>query len=383
MQREANLLLACARRFTGRDPAELREALAQHLNWPAILELADAHSVMPLLFRALEQESPDRIPPQIRARFERHARTNLIQTAELLKILKLLEQHRIPTIALKGPVLAQWGYGDLALREFSDLDLLIRREHVAPAKDVLIKAGYRLRSGIHSSSKNGLLRSKDGELIFESVNRGINIDLHWKLFPDYFPESLDPEELWQNLASVPLGGQAVPTLSPENTLLFLAGHGGKHRWERLVWICDFTVILKRTSIDWNRLLAHARQAHIERMLFVGVQLASDILGANLPQGVLHLARADSDVAELAKTVEARLSENSATEPSAIEACRMNLRMLDRSRDKIKFLSGILLTPGEAEWRDFRLPPALYKLYYPYRLLRLFGKHKPTPLRALL
>lgn len=383
MHCEADLLLACTRRFIGTDPAELHEALGTHLNWPSLSELADAHSVTPLLYWALEQECPDRIPQQLRVRFETRARTNLMQTAELLKILKLFEQDGIPTIALKGPVLAQWGYGDLALREFSDLDLLVRREQVAVAKNVLIRAGYRLRSGLHCSSPSALLRSKDGELIFESETRGINVDLHWRLFPDYFPESLDPEELWENLTSVSLGGRAVPTLSPENTLLFLAAHGGKHRWECLVWICDLAVVLNRTIIDWNRLLARARQAHIERMLLVGLQLASGVLGAELPHEVLRLARADPDVTKLAKAVQARILENSPIQASATEACRMNLRMLERFRDKLRFLTGILITPGEAEWRDLRLPPTFYKLYYPYRLLRLIGKHSATPLRSFL
>ncbi len=383
MHREASLVLACARRFFGQAPAELREALGEDLNWPSLLEIADAHSVTPLLYWALQKECPARIPQELRTRFENHARSNLVRTAELLKVLNLLERDQIPTIALKGPVLAEWGYGYLALREFSDLDFLIRRDDVGGATDVLTRAGYRLRSGVHSTSKSGLLRSKDGELIFESANGGVNVDLHWKLFPNYFPESLDSEEVWENLTSLQLGGQIVPTLSAENTLLFLAAHGGKHRWERLVWICDLAVVLNRATFDWSRMLRRARRAHIERMLLVGLQLASDIFGVELPENVLHVARADSDVAELTKSVRTRISENSPTEPSAIQACRMNVQMLDRFRDKIKFLTGILMTPGEAEWRDLRLSPAFYKLYYPYRLLRLFGKHGVRPLRALL
>ena len=49
---------------------------------------------------------------------------------------------------------------------------------------------------------------------------------------------------------------------------------------------------------------------------------------------------------------------------------LNLRMLERASDKLRFLRGLLITPTEAEWRRLQLPPPLYFLYYPYRLARL-------------
>jgi hypothetical protein len=255
-----------------------------------------------------------------------------------------------------------------------DLDFLIRPHDVVRAKKVLIGNGYRLASSVHSSSANSLLRSKDGELLFERLDAGITLDVHWRLFPDYFPESLDRNEIWQNLGAVELGGHMVPTLSDQNLLLFLAAHGGKHRWSCLGWICDFAVALKRTRIDWERLLWRARRAHIERMLVLGLRLVCDVLGAELPTNVATRVAADSHVADLAAAVQIRLLSDLPADTSAPEACRMNLRMLERFPDKIRFLTGIVITPGEAEWRSMRLPPVAYHLYYPYRLLRLLGKH---------
>ena len=166
----------------------------------------------------------------------------------------------------------------------------------------------------------------------------------------------------------------VPTLSAEDLLLFLAAHGAKHRWSRLGWVCDFAVALKRTTIDWEQLLRRARRAHIERILFLALRLATDVLGAELPRSVAMRVAADSHAADIAAAVQARLLSDLPADTSSTEACSMNLRMLERFRDKIRFLMGIVITPGEAEWRNMRLPPAVYHLYYPYRLLRLLGKH---------
>jgi hypothetical protein len=63
----------------------------------------------------------------LRARFEEIARKNLRFTAELIRILNCLESHGIAAIPFKGPTLAESVYGNLALREFSDLDILVRQ----------------------------------------------------------------------------------------------------------------------------------------------------------------------------------------------------------------------------------------------------------------
>ena len=47
-------------------------------------------------------------------------------TRELARIMACLENHSVDAIPYKGPALAQAIYGDVAMRQFSDLDILIR-----------------------------------------------------------------------------------------------------------------------------------------------------------------------------------------------------------------------------------------------------------------
>jgi len=374
MSGEGALLLACARRFVQQDQSDtVRAALRDDLDWPEVLRMAGHHSMMPLLYWVLELESPNSTPQELRDRFQDHARCNLLQTAELMRVLDLLAQNRIPAVPIKGPVLARWAYGNLALRSFLDLDLLIRREYVPLAKEVLTKEGYRLKSDIHWSSASAYLRSKDSQLSFTRAENGVSVDLHWRLLPDYFAPSFDGGEVWENLVSVSLGGRDVPSLSPEHLLLFLCAHGSKHRWECLGWICDVALVLKRVEVDWVRLLLLARQAHIERMVLLGLRLASDLFDSGLPANVRDRIDADSAVVALASEVRRTLLTIHTGARSQVDKGLINLRMLERLLDKLRFLRGLLITPTEAEWRDLRLPPALYLLYYPYRLARLVGK----------
>jgi len=61
---------------------------------------------------------------------------------ELAAIAGLLDGHGVECVPYKGPTLALRAYGDLAMREFGDLDLLVRARDVLKAKSVLMGRGY-------------------------------------------------------------------------------------------------------------------------------------------------------------------------------------------------------------------------------------------------
>jgi len=64
-------------------------------------------------------------------------------TLELLRLLDAFQQNGIREIPCKGPVLAEIAYGSLAPREFLDIDILVPRQEIFRARDVLIEEGSR------------------------------------------------------------------------------------------------------------------------------------------------------------------------------------------------------------------------------------------------
>jgi hypothetical protein len=383
MTPEADLLLACARHFvTGGKAAEVLYAVRRAFDWDVLLAMAERHGMTALLNHELDGVCPEQIPAELRARFERQARSNLIYTAVLARVLDLLDRNGIPAVPLKGPALAVLAYGDLTLRTFTDLDLLIPRNDVARAMELLAGMWFRLESGLHWSCASACLRSKEGELSFRRECDGVRLDLHWRLLPDYFASSLDGERVWGRLGAMRLAGRDVPALSNEDLLLFLCAHGSKHRWESLGWLCDVALLLRRGEIDWRCLLLRARKEHIERIVLLGLRLAGDLFGSPLPAAVREAINSDRLVAKLGAEVVATMFLPR-SEASPVRDGLLNLRMLERIWDKLRYLRGLLITPTEAEWRRLLLPPALFFLYYPYRLARLArsflaqGKWQPS------
>ena len=101
---------------------------------------ADRHGVLPILARALSLAG---IPGETaRARAREIAFRNLSLAAELVKLVGALRKLGIEVLAYKGPILGQQLYGDVTLRQFRDLDIVIAPADVMRTRDALCQLGY-------------------------------------------------------------------------------------------------------------------------------------------------------------------------------------------------------------------------------------------------
>src|SRR5579863_1606366 len=105
---ETDFLLGCARRFAGTaSPAELRGRAGRISDWPAAIDLTRAHWMEPLAAWYLDTDCAGLLPPDIhdglRAAMRRNAANFLLLSADLIKVLRVLDAHSIPVVPLKGP----------------------------------------------------------------------------------------------------------------------------------------------------------------------------------------------------------------------------------------------------------------------------------------
>ena len=251
---------------------------------------------------------------------------NLSLTRELLRVMALLEKAGIPAISFKGPVLAAQYYGDIGLRQFGDLDILVSRRDVPRAKGILLSSGYRTL----------LCRWFDPHCQLLHLEGKTVVELHWELMPRIFYVAFDWKSLWNRAEPVSIEGTDVRTLSAEDLLLFLCAHGAKHLWERLGWVCDVAQLLRaRPGLDWDRLLQSARKVGAERMLLLGFFLAHDLMGVELPALILRKTSADAEVKRLVLDMKSRLLRRAVGPFGVVETLPFYLRMRERWRDRIR------------------------------------------------
>ncbi len=342
--------------------------------WELVLALAGRHGLVPLLHWHLAHRFPGRAPAPVELFLEEqfHAglQSNLRLAAELLRILRLLGEHRIPAIAYKGAALACAFYGNLALREFSDLDLLLRQEDVLRARDLLLADGYVPEYAFTAPQERAMLATAC-EYNFWKFEGRLQVELHWDIVPRNWGLHLDPGSWFARRQSVAMGAAMVPSLCPEDLLLVLCVHGAKHGWERMAWITDLAELLRTCPrLDWDLVSRQADAAGARRLLLLGLGLAQRLFGAAPPVRVLSEIHRDSHVQSMIEEVCQGLARPG-REPWVLH--RFLLRGLG-PRQRFAYLLRSMLTPTPAEWNLMNLPAPLFPLYSVLRLARLTGKY---------
>jgi hypothetical protein len=381
---EVEVLLACARTRMDSDATQrVRHAIRNQVDWDFLICEALHHGMMPLLFRNLSRTSrglvPETILTQLGSAASSIACRNLSLTGELLKLLRLFTEASIRALPLKGPVLGLAAYGDLSLRCFGDLDILVAREEILKAKELLVRRGYEPALQLNSDEERIYVQTHHDYKFTRGNNEAV-VEIQWGITQWSFAFPLEFDQIWQRREQTVLAGAAVLTISSEDLLLALCVHGAKHRWERLKWICDIAELVgvDRDRICWNRLTARARALGGERMLLLGLFLAHDLLDASLPSEVLKSLERDSQI----KSLSARISETLFgrrldSDELGDERPFFYWRVRERLEDKLAIARRYfpeyflrMLVPNAKDRAFIQLPAFLSVGYYLVRPIRL-------------
>ncbi|MEG3436902.1 nucleotidyltransferase family protein [Pannus brasiliensis CCIBt3594] len=390
---EIELLLNCARTTIDAGTEErIRRSIRENIDWIYLLQTAARHGILPLLSHSLQATCPESVPEPLRIQLSDHFQNtvarNSFLTKELLKILKLFESHGMLAIPFKGPVLATSVYGNLALRQFGDLDLLVNPRDILTAKKLLLSRGYHQQQDI------------GWECHFVDREGRINVDLHRAIVPDHFNLRLEFDR--SRLVPLFIEDARVWTIPPEELLLLLAVQLGKDccHWKvRLIQLCDSAELIRAyPKLDWARVRDRAIESGCERMLSLNLSLIHQLFGTSLPETVLETIKADPAIESLAHHIHSRLwqePDELPDEPSLWSFFwsynhRFYWQMRERPRDRwiyclhwLKVCTRAAFLPNEVDDRRFRFPKTLSFLSYPLHLARLLLKHGRRIPRALL
>src|SRR3954454_10195402 len=249
---EADVILCSARRqVTGAAAEGLGRLLEGELDWDWITDTAERHGTANLLHRVLASGYADRVSARVLAELGRTAHLqalrNELLAQSLADLVPAFAADGVRVLAFKGPVLAVGVYGDLALRSFGDLDLLVHRRDYRRAGRLLVRLGYPR------------VRSLRWEAAFQRDLTAI--DLHRALTSPRFPVRLPFGQLWERRQAVTIAGVAVPALSSEHLLIALCVQVAKDAWEnrvRLEKVCDVAELVRgATDLNWDQLLHDA------------------------------------------------------------------------------------------------------------------------------
>ncbi len=376
---EHKLLIACLKSHRDQKNAlAIKELLTKEIDWDYFHRTAALHGVLPIIYNNLKNIAQDFVPIKemndLKEQYLTNVQRNLILTGELLKILDLFESNGIETISLKGPVFAESNYGSISLRQFVDLDILVRKKDVLKAQSLLLTNGFILFKKIAVDEEVYLEERNDFEFLKEEGH--IRVELHWDIVSRIYHFPLDQDKLWDNSRKIQFSGKTVQGFSPEDSLLIHCIHGTKHNWKRLKWICDISKLVEANpEVDWNYILKLAKSIGGERVFLLGLFLANDLLGTQLPEQIKSLLQSNRVVYSLAQKVYKWLFTMSDYVTHKTPLFRIKTR--ERYRDKIVILARNtrwVLAPNEKDHYFLSLPSFLSFLYYIVKPIRLISEY---------
>ena len=360
---EFELVLACCGHAGQFDITSL---LTPDLDWERVLESAEHHRLIPAMHSALVGKNG--VPSTLRVRAHKHAWRVLHFTVELTKIARSFEQRGIEFLAHKGPALAQLLYGNPAMRQFGDLDVIVRAQDFARAKDALTESGYDPGLRLSVRQEKSFLRS-GYECSFGLKSERNLVELQWQIVPRFCSMNFDIDALFSRSTQIELDGLSLRTMGREDLLLVLCVHAAKHAWAQLGMLRDIAA-LTNFNLDWSWIVAEARRLGILKILQVPLLAVGELFNVSLRT---QLPSATQGTTELASAVVARLQHNYEPDTESIRYFRAQFQTRERWRDQARFVWRLATTPGVQEWRAVHIPDRYFALYRGVRIARLLRR----------
>lgn len=301
-----------------------------------------------------------------------HAVFALQLTAELFRLLQCFAEGGLETLLTKGPVLSVRCYGDPGMRQYGDLDFIVREKDIRRATLAMLDLGYEPRVSLTAIDAKKI----PGEYAFQKPGTHLLVEFHTERTFRYHPRPLHIEKLFERRASVSIDGRDIPALSPEDELVLICVHGAKHFWERLMWIADVAALISsRQPPDWDRAIGVAHEVGGERILRLGLRLASDVLGTELPVQVEANVRSDRAVSKLAAQIESCLASREPRSIGILQRAAFRVRMRGGLLAGAAYLLRLSLSPTEEDWTPGKEGNRTAFLDAISRPLRLARKHR--------
>jgi hypothetical protein len=293
-------------------------------------------------------------------------------TSELINIMKLLEENNIKAIAFKGPTLSQLAYGDITLRQYVDLDILIEKDNLEKAYSLFCKSSYNTEID-RSFLLNKLYIDKNSDIQFLNEKKSILVELHWKLFREQFYSNRSDYYI-KNSNSLNLNNHSTNIFSNEILLIYLCMHGSKHCWERIEWIADIDRLIRiDNNLDWDFISKYSKIELSFIMVNLGLSLSKKIFATPIP---IIINNNYGNIDFLINTVflNYKIKINDGELKNNLKSFKFHFYLNDTNILKIKFLVRTFISLKVEDILYFNISKRYHIFYYILRPIRLIKKY---------
>jgi hypothetical protein len=361
-------------------------------DWDSLIELSRSLGITLLIYQEIKKSKylSDLVPSAVREKFKGIYIDNLARNERLLyealEAIKLFKDNGITLIALKGLALINDVYDDIALRPMVDIDLLVKREDISRAADLLSELGYSHEMPCREK------RYFDRQHLPQFLkNKKTRIELHYNIVSAKSPFKIDISGLWQRLRLVKLKNIEMHVFSYEDLLLHLCIHASFHHKfiTNFVPFCDIAKLLNTplNQFDWQVVIERAYKWRAAKCVYLALLITQEFLAAKVPDSVMDALKPHDFKIDFLKDAEKQLfNENFYDRTAGIRARNLaNIFKIKRLKRGV-----IILFRGMFPSKEFIAccypvslsSPKIY-LYYALRLFRLIFSYSCLLFKLIL
>jgi len=385
---EDRLILSCIKlNPTSNELEQINDLIPDIQDWDYLVSTIIDRGIGPLLYKKLPLLTnhslvPEDIQLKLKQAYYKTFSRSTILYDTFRKIAEAFNDQNIPVITLKGIYLSEWLYQDIGLRQFSDIDLLVKEEDGDKCLDILSSLGY-----VPNEFKVSEIVRKNTEMVHypAMICNGALIEIHTKLHKKTELYDLNVDELWKNALQTNINSVSVLRLNSNDLLIHLCLHLDKHFCTghvQFTCFSDITNLLDKLAeiIDWKKFTESCLLYNCENIVFKYIVLVHAYMNAPVPDSIIK--KYTYLLTEKDEQLFCKYLKGYSAEKSNIPTHLVNFKHLLTFSDKVKYISGVFFPPKALMIQIYQIRHStLIPFYYPYRyycglkwmINRLLGK----------
>ena len=296
---EDTLLLECTQRDSSHFKSiHFSESVSAITQWDVFVHNAITNRLAPIVFRAFSaMNDSSAIPQPVLDELQKHYYRSLSKNTVLYDYAKIIiskwNDLGIRAIILKGIFLADSVYEDIAIRQLSDIDILVPVQDAEKCAAILLEMGFVYDNSLVKS--DFMKQTKDNKHLPMLVKNGIGIEIHTSLFITDSIFHIPIPDFYQHSKQFIVADFPVLAFEANYQLLHICMHLDEHFVDANIHFIAYVDILwfvqkYKEAIDWSAFDEMCASYNCVSNVYVHLYLCHKYLKAPIPESIIEKAK---------------------------------------------------------------------------------------------
>ncbi len=262
-------------------------------DWEHIHTIISRSGLLGLTSRYLSHHPDADYPPAsfreaIHATYRLSALRMAFHYRSVFQVLDSLNASGIDYMIVKGPAVAYSIYPDPSVRNFNDLDVIVRERDWQATHRLLTAMDFEQEENLPAPPPKFCPQNVAYETKYIHQQTGFKVEIH---YDDIFNAGLaarDVEAIWRRAVTISIKDTPAKILSLEDQLIHLCIHAHYHGYTRLNWFSDIAFVMRnrKADIDWGRLFHIIETEAVSLPVYYSLYYLQLLLDVTVPPFVL-------------------------------------------------------------------------------------------------